>query len=601
MASKKMILVIGGGFGGLGAVKSLKEEGFEPVCYEKTPHKGGTWFYRHETPMGLPSIMPTTVINHSKEMGTISNYVPNKRLPNYMPHTDLLKTFNDVGEKFDCFKHFVCQREVLKVKQSADYDETGRWDVRVKNTETGEILEETYDGVMVCTGHITYPKMALYPGMEEYQGEIMHTHNLKGLEPYKGKKVVVVGIGCSGLDAAVEVSNVASQVYLSTRSGAWIFPRVGPLGLPLDFALMRRCFAYFQDMFGYKIMSWILENLFLNRRFNHNLYNLRPLHPAMCKDPVVNDLLPARVITGSVLIKKDIKCFSEKGIVFENETKVTEADVVIMATGYTWKFPFLEDDIIRTEGNRINLYKCMYPPHLKHPSLAIIGFLLPFGPGFPMGEIQCRWAVQVFSGKSLPPCQKEMMADIIKRHEENSKRFFQSPSEKMSIRVDFVQYQDEIASQIGAKPNMWKFLFTDPTLFWALMFGPSLPYQYRLQGPHKWDGARNAILTVYDRVRFPFSGEEHEKSKKLNLSSNFLIKYLMIFLLIAFWLYNSETSVKYYLLALILPYIMTWKGFFKKYFACLFLLPFYLSWSCFVSSYFVTILVPVLIASLTLH
>lgn len=116
MTSKKKILVIGGGFAGIGSIKSLKEEGFEPVCYEKTSKYGGTWNYREETPMGFPSIMPTTAINHSKEMGSLSNYVPDKSLPNYMRHHDLLKLITDIGEKYDCFRYITYNREVMKVR-----------------------------------------------------------------------------------------------------------------------------------------------------------------------------------------------------------------------------------------------------------------------------------------------------------------------------------------------------------------------------------------------------------------------------------------------------------------------------------------------------
>lgn len=65
---------------------------------------------------------------------------------------------------------------------------------------------------MICIGHNTYPKMASFPGIENFQGKIMHTHSVKGVDMFTNKKVVVIGIGCSGIDAAVDISNVASQV-----------------------------------------------------------------------------------------------------------------------------------------------------------------------------------------------------------------------------------------------------------------------------------------------------------------------------------------------------------------------------------------------------
>ncbi|KFM74151.1 Dimethylaniline monooxygenase [N-oxide-forming] 5, partial [Stegodyphus mimosarum] len=571
MTSKKKILVIGGGFSGIGSLKSLKEEGFDPICYEKTSDLGGTWHYREETPFGVPSIMPTTVINHSKEMGTLSDFIPNKSLPNYLRHHELLDLFKEIANKFDCVKHIQYNREVIKVKRSADYDETGRWDVKVRNTENGEISDEVFDGVMVSVGQFTYPKMAEFPGMEKFKGPIIHTHSLKGVHKFLNKKVLVIGIGCSGLDAAAEISNVASQVYLSSRNGTWLLPRIGPFGLPFDYVILRRYGTLMQKFFGWKFASWYLETFQLNKKFNHNLYNLCPEYPALAKDPAINDLLPAKLVSGSVKLRKNVKCFTEKGVIFENETHVTEVDAVIMATGYKWQFPFLEDGIVVNEDGRINLYKCMYPPHLKHPTLVVIGFILPFGPGFPCGEMQCRWATQIFSGNCKLPSEDEMMADIIKRHEENVKRY--APSDKVTVKVDFIQYLDEIASQFGAKPNLWKILFTDPKLWRAIVFGPSLPYQYRLQGPHKWHGARDAILTSYSRVRYPLSGEPKKKSTKPKFTFGFYFKYIVTFLLMAFWLTQSETSVKYYLLALILPYFMTWKGFYKKYFFSLLMLP----------------------------
>ncbi|GFR01766.1 dimethylaniline monooxygenase [Trichonephila clavata] len=66
----------------------------------------------------------------------------------------------------------------------------------------------------------------------------------------------------------------------------------------------------------------------------------------------------------------------------------------------------------------------------------------------------------------------------------------------MSLRVDTISYCNDIASQFGAKPNFLKILLTDPMLFYKLVFGPFLSYQFRLQGPYAWDGARDAIMTV---------------------------------------------------------------------------------------------------------
>lgn len=65
---------------------------------------------------------------------------------------------------------------------------------------------------------------------------------------------------------------------------------------------------------------------------------------------------------------------------------------------------------------------------------------------------------------------------------------------------DWMSYADLLASKIGAKPNMVSLFIRDFTLWRKLMFGPSVPYQYRLAGPGSWSQARQAIMTVDERV-----------------------------------------------------------------------------------------------------
>ncbi|XP_055933103.1 dimethylaniline monooxygenase [N-oxide-forming] 2-like [Argiope bruennichi] len=526
--SVKKIAVVGGGFAGMCSVTCLKEEGgFEPVCFEKTSNPGGTWYYREEVEIGVPSIMPTTIINHSKEMGALSTYPPPKENNNFMRHSELYDYAINYFKSNDVLKHVQCNMEVISVKKAPDYEETGRWVVTVKNTESSEETTDTYDGVMVCVGHVNRPNMPSYPGQDLFKGKILHTHSLKGVESYRDKTVVVVGMGCSGLDAAVETSNVAKQVYVSTRSGAHVFQRVGPHGYPYDYTLARRYIFSLFDIFPASFISWLLECLFMDPQFNQRLYTVQPKHHLLSKDPVINDHLASKLLSGLVKQERDIERFTEDGVIFEGDDEVTKADAVIMATGYTWKFPFLEDDVIVKEEGRINLYKCMFPTQLEHGTLVLIGFILPYGPGFPLGELQCRWATQVLAGNCKLPSKEEMLKDVIDRQAYNVKRYL--PSEKMSLRVDFLPYCDDIASEFGAKPNFVKMFFTDPKLFFKLVFGPTLSYQYRLQGPHAWDGAREAIMTSEDRVLYPLN-KGNLKETHENMLVTFIKKILrMIF------------------------------------------------------------------------
>lgn len=57
-----------------------------------------------------------------------------------------------------------------------------------------------------------YPKIA---GMENFEGEIMHSHSYRVPEVFKGRRVVLLGAASSGLDIALEVAKYADQTYLS--------------------------------------------------------------------------------------------------------------------------------------------------------------------------------------------------------------------------------------------------------------------------------------------------------------------------------------------------------------------------------------------------
>ena len=76
---------------------------------------------------------------------------------------------------------------------------------------------------------------------------------------------------------------------------------------------------------------------------------------------------------------------------------------MIYATGYLFGFPFLEKGLADVVDNVVPLYKRMFPPHLPHATLAILGAFQPLGAVNPISEMQARWALRLFLGASPPP------------------------------------------------------------------------------------------------------------------------------------------------------------------------------------------------------
>ncbi|KAF1462215.1 Dimethylaniline monooxygenase [N-oxide-forming] 5, partial [Spheniscus demersus] len=336
------------------------------------------------------------------------------------------------------------------------------------------------------------------PGLEKFEGWYLHSRDYKSPQSFLGKRVVVVGTGNSGIDIAVELSHIAKQVFLSTKRGTWVLHRVGDDGYPFDFSYISRFRELLHSLLPQNASSFLLERK-LNARFDHVLYGLQPQHRVFHQHPTVNDDLPNCIISGSVLVKPNIQKFTETSAIFSDGTR-EDIDAVVFATGYSFSFPFLEG-CVKVVENQISLYKFMFPINLEKPTLAFIGLIQPLGPIMPISELQCRWATRVFKGlQDLPP-STNMLADITQTKEKMAKRYVKS--QRHTIQVDYIPYMDELACQVGVKPNLLTLFLTDPKLALEVAFGPCTPYQYRLQGPGEWAGAREAILTQWQRVVRP--------------------------------------------------------------------------------------------------
>lgn len=138
----------------------------------------------------------------------------------------------------------------------------------------------------------------------------------------------------------------------------------------------------------------------MNAKFDHDKYALEPKVPIYCQHPTVNDDLPNRIATGTIKVKPNVTKFTPTGVQFTDGTEADDIDLVVMATGYVFGFPFLEK-LVDVKDNEVKLYKYMFPPNLKRQTLAIIGCFQPLGAIMPMSEMQCRLAARVFKVKHI--------------------------------------------------------------------------------------------------------------------------------------------------------------------------------------------------------
>ncbi|XP_030626994.1 dimethylaniline monooxygenase [N-oxide-forming] 5-like [Chanos chanos] len=497
----RTVAVIGAGPAGLVSIKSCLEDGLQPTCFESSDDIGGLWKFKEVSDPSRASIYRSLTINISKEMLCYSDFPIPADYPNYMHHSKVLQYFCLYTEHFKLLQHIRFQTTVRSVKQRPDFSRSGQWEVVIELRD-GQRETHVFDAVMVCSGHYNYPNLPLkdFPGIDTFEGKYFHSWDYKGPEDAHGKRVVVIGIGNSGGDIAVECSRVAEQVYLSTRRGAWVVRMVSDNGVPLDMKYNTRFVHILFQLLPVSILNWIGEQK-LNSMYDHTKYCLKPKHRLFSQIPVLNDELPVKLLTGGVIIKPNVKEFRSSSVVFEDGTVVDKVDVVVFATGYNYDFPFLPPSVKNTSGHRMSLYKHIFPPSLERPTLAVVGFIHALGAIMTQAEMQSRWVTQVFKGQKKLP-SNQVMLKAVENDTKNMEKSYIC-SRQSPLQVDFVSYMDDIAGEAGVRPSLLWLFFTDFPLWKRLLMGPVTAYQYRLTGPGKWSGARHAIFTQFDRMFQP--------------------------------------------------------------------------------------------------
>ena len=182
---------------------------------------------------GKASVMRSTVINTSKEFMAFSDFLPPREYPNYMHNTKLLAYFRMYAAQFNLLEYVRFRRRVTRIEPADDYEQTGCWliysvDAETKDEESEKC--ERFGAVMLATGHHAYPRWATFAGLDQFKGKFTHENQLLTLDclgkklhsweyktphSFENQHVLIVGIGNSALDMAVELGRSASQVRIT--------------------------------------------------------------------------------------------------------------------------------------------------------------------------------------------------------------------------------------------------------------------------------------------------------------------------------------------------------------------------------------------------
>src|SRR5215211_5816284 len=307
------VCVIGAGSSGIAAVKALHAHGFPFDCFEASDRVGGNWVFKNRN--GMSAAYRSLHINTSRERMEYSDFPMPARYPDFPHHSHIAEYFDAYVDHFGLRERITFETRVEKAALRPD----GAWDVTTDRHGT-----RPYDALIVANGHHGDPRWPepAFPGHDRFGGVQIHAHEYVGDDPafFRDKRVVVLGMGNSAMDIAVESSFHAKATYLAARRGAWVIPKY-LFGRPLDsiappvqvpLPLRQR-----MQRAALKLMVGDMER-----------YGLpKPDHKLFEAHPTVSDDILSRIVHGEVTPKPNIAELTEGTVRFTDGTEV-EADIV---------------------------------------------------------------------------------------------------------------------------------------------------------------------------------------------------------------------------------------------------------------------------------
>ena len=356
-------VIVGAGFAGIGAAIQLKRSGIENfVILDREDDLGGTWYVNHYP--GLAVDVPTTTYSYFFE--------PNPNWSRLFSTGDEIKQYaDDVADKYDVRRHIRFNTAV----DGARWDEeSDQWQVSLAD---GEVLSTRY--LITATGFLSQPKIPDIPGIENFDGRVIHTTEWQDDYDPTGKRIAVIGTGATAVQLIPELAKSAADLTVYQRTPIWVVPKIdlrfGPLAKKM-FARIpatQRVLRWFTDSV-YEVMVSIgvvhfktfrgrgnvsaadLSKLhrFITIRDKELRRRLTPDYDFGCKRPTFSNGFYRAFTRDNVHLQDaGIDHVQSDGIVGKDGTKI-EIDTLVLATGFDlWEANFPAIEVIGRDGRNL--------------------------------------------------------------------------------------------------------------------------------------------------------------------------------------------------------------------------------------------------------
>ncbi|MFS0895629.1 flavin-containing monooxygenase [Microbacterium sp. 179-I 3D3 NHS] len=350
--------VIGAGPSGLATARALQRRGIAVDGYEASHGVGGLWDITNPR-----STMYESAHLISSRTTTEFAEFPMRTRVDYPGHRMLRAYFQDYADHFGLSELFRFETRVTRLEPR-----DGGWDL----TSTGPDGDITrwYAGVVLANGTLAEPNVPVFPG--SFSGELLHTSAYTSPRRLEGKRVLLVGAGNSGCDIAVDAVHRAASVDMSVRRGYYFVPRY-LFGRPSDTLNQGRPLpARLKQGLDSRVLRAFTGDPV---RFGFP----RPDYRIYESHPIVNTMILNHLGQGDLRIRADVVRFDGPTVHFRDGT-AGDYDTVLLATGYSLDYPFVDREHLAWRGAAPRLFLNMFPASFN--GLYVVGMIEASGIGW---------------------------------------------------------------------------------------------------------------------------------------------------------------------------------------------------------------------------
>lgn len=356
------VVIVGAGFGGIGAAIQLKKLGYHDLLIvDRESDLGGTWHVNRYP--GLACDIPSSTYSYWFE--------PNpdwSRL--YAPGEEIKRYAERVADKYDVRRHMRFNTTVDSVRWDED---SQRWEVALAG---GDTLVARF--VIAATGVLSQPRTPDIPGIDQFAGRIVHTTAWDDDYDFTGRRVAVIGTGATAVQLIPELAKQAADLTVYQRTPIHVVPRTD---FPMPKAL-RRLFnrvpltqralrvitdgmyeiSFVASVLRYHRFWWLNKSAahassmlrFVSIRDAELRRQLAPDYDMGCKRPTFSNSYYRTFTKPHVHLQASGIDRVEPGGIVARDGTTTQIDTLVLATGFDlWESNFPAIEIIGRDGRNL--------------------------------------------------------------------------------------------------------------------------------------------------------------------------------------------------------------------------------------------------------